>query len=813
MRNLGSYILNLYFRIAFVRQCLWAIFLFAVFSIAAALVFQSSKVLTNPAGWEKSFQVSSFNIVARDITVASRGNIIAAVYEGRAGGAQGIYATLSFDGGVTFLPSLRVAGVTSKTSMNPHAAISPAGHLTVMWHGYIDTESTNRIFFSTSKDYGATWSEPKKLSLGKETEMLPRVYYDDRNRLHLFYHGSVADNINLFHAISDDGEQFKTTGSLIRLTSSMRGAFFPSIQISGKYFFMVWQGKEEDFSDELFFMKSADYGRTWSIKKQITESIGNNDAPSLILHENDLYVAYQNNDEKNWAIKMKKGVDGGRSWKDAPLAASSTMANCYSPAIGLSGNDIMVLWYDTREGKARIYSRKYSVRERNFLPEAEVSEARYESRNPVVVSLGKRLVVFWEERNVIMAKQTDVYAEAPVVFSETNPEGIWSRLPYIVMQWRPPRDESGIAGYAALRNNLPDFNPTVVNMKPNVTQEKITDNITDGISYYHIRAVDGAGNFSRTIHYKLQLAVNPLPGPVIVSPTHPQGKPSPSMAPAFSWAIDEPERIKGFVYSLSRDAIKMPDQFTTELKTAFSDIEDGNYFFTVAAVDKTNQISRVSTYDFIIGPLDRAVDPDYFNRIAEEEKKFQKYYQEHFKFYREYGTPVPVIARTPGVMIQFPFDVRRVFDGNSFKAIIVPANIRPESIVGYSVYINDDNIQPADRVNHKGSIIEVKGLKSGDYYIGVKCKYAVGARGSGAYAWTKPYVAKVSIQLPAERSPVVYYAKNVMDKFPRRFSIITVTFVGLGLVITTMGYGTRISFYLQLFLFRLKERYRRMAKK
>ncbi len=811
MRQMVSYILNLYFRIAFLRQLLWGIFLFAVFSIAAALVFQSGRVLTNPAGWEKSFQASSFNVVARDITVASRGNIIAAVYEGRAGGAQGIYATLSFDGGVTFMPSLRVAGVASKTTMNPHAAISPAGHLTVMWHGYIEAESTNRIFYSTSRDYGATWSDPKKLALGKKAEMLPRVYYDDRNRLHLFYHGSVEDNINLFHAISDDGEKFKTTGSLIRLTSSMRGAFFPSIQFSGKYFYMVWQGKEEDFSDELFFMKSSDYGRTWSMKKQITKSSGNNDAPSLMLHENILYAVYQNNDEKNWAIKMIKSVDRGWSWDDRPLAVSATMANCYSPAIGVSGSDLMVLWYDTREGRAHIYSRKYSAREKNFQPESEVSEARYESRNPVVVSMGKRLLLFWEERNVIMAKQTDVYAEPPAVFSETNPEGRWSRLPYVVMQWRPPRDESGIVGYAALRNEIPDFNPTVVNMKANVTTEKITDSI----SYYHIRAVDGAGNFSRTIHYRLQLAVNPLPGPVIVSPTHTQGKPTASMAPAFTWAIDEPERVKGFIYSLSRDAIKMPDQFTTDLKTEFSGIEEGNYFFSVAAVDKTNQISRISTYDFIIGAPDGIVDPEYYKRIAEEEKKFQKNYEKyHQKYYRDRGVyEETYIARAPGVMIQFPFDVRKTFSRDSFKAIIVANNIRRESIVGYSIFIDDDRILPADRVNHKGTILDVKGLRNGEYYIGVKCKYVVVVNGTERYYWTKPYVAKVSIQLPAERSPVVYYARNVMEKFPRRFGIITITFVGLGLVITTMGFGTRISFFLQLFLFRLKQLYRRMAKK
>ncbi len=815
MKNMISYILNLYFRIAFLRQLLWAIFLFAVFSIAAALVFQSNRVLTNPAGWEKSFQASSFNVVARDITVASRGDIIAAVYEGRAGGAQGIYATLSFDAGVNFLPSLKVAGVASRTAMNPHAAISPAGHLTVMWHGYIEAESTNRIFYSTSKDYGATWSEPRKLSLGKDTEMLPRVYYDDRNRLHLFYHGGVGDSINLFHAISDDGEKFETTGSLIRLTSSMRGAFFPSIQISGKYIFMVWQGKEEDFSDELFFMKSSNYGRTWSMKTQITKSNGNNDAPSLILHENTLYVVYQNNDEKNWSIKMIKGVDRGWSWKDVPLNVSTTMANCYSPGIGLSGSDLMILWYDTREGRAHIYSRKYSTREKNFLPEAEVSEARYESRNPVVVSMGKRLVVFWEERNVIMAKQTDVYAEPPAVFSETNPLGTWSRIPYIVMQWKQPGDESGIVGYAALRNEIPDFNPTVVNLKPNITSDKITENLTDGISYYHIRAVDGAGNFSRTVHYKLQLAVNPLPGPVVVSPTHGQGKSTPSTMPVFSWAVDEQERVKGFVYSLSKDTIKMPDQFTTDLKAEFRDLEEGNYFFNVAAVDKTNQVSRISTYDFIIGAPDRVIDPEYYKRIAEEEKKFQKYFEKYYRFQRKddqrkyEGT---AIARAPWVMIQFPFDVRKVFAKDSFKAIVA-CNIPPQSVVGYSVFIDDEMNQPADRVNHKGRIIDVKGLHNGYYYIGVKCKYVAVVNGATRYYWTKPYIAKISIQLPAERSPVIYYAQRVMEKFPRRFGLVTITFIGLGLVITTMGFGTRISFYFQLFLFRLKQLYRGMAKK
>jgi len=637
MRRLISYLMNLSLRFAFVRQVLWGLLVCAVFSIAAAIVFQNARVSSNPVGWEKSFQVSSFTIVARDVAVASRGDMVFAVYEGAPGGRRGIFISPSFNGGQTFMQAIRVAPAVSKTPLNPHAAISPAGHVTVMWHAYLENESTSRIFYSISRDMGATWSEPKKLALKKDMEMLPRVYYDERNVLHLFYHGSTGENINLFHATSEDGERFRTTGSLIRLSGSMRGAFFPSIHISGKYFFMVWQGKEEDFSDELFFMNSANYGRTWSMKKQITSSVGNNASPAVLLHDNVLYVVYQNNDERNWSIKMLRGPDRGRSWDKEPLTVSTTMANCYSPSVGVTNGQIMVLWYDTREGGARIFARKYAMAEKNFLPEVEVSEARYASRNPWVISMGKRLLVFWEERNAVMAKQTDVYVAPPEVYSPTNPEGKWSRLPYVQIEWTRPRDESGIAGYAALWNTIPDFNPTVVNIKPNVTSEKISENITDGISYYHIRAVDGAGNFSRTIHYPIRLAVNPLPAPVVASPTNPQGRPAQADETVFSWKIDEMERVKGFLYALSKDGIKMPDAFTTDLRAAFSGLEEGNYFFSVAAVDRANQISRVSTYDFIVGPPDRVVDPDYYKRIAKLEKDF-------LKQKRPYRLPGPEVA-------------------------------------------------------------------------------------------------------------------------------------------------------------------------
>src|SRR4030043_58873 len=118
MKRLLSYMMNLYFRFAFFRKGLWWIFVLAVFAVAAALIFQNSRVSTNPVGWEKGFQVSSYNIVARDMSVASRGDVVVTAYEGLAGGAPGIYASISFNGGGGLLPPPRGGAVAAKTT--PH---------------------------------------------------------------------------------------------------------------------------------------------------------------------------------------------------------------------------------------------------------------------------------------------------------------------------------------------------------------------------------------------------------------------------------------------------------------------------------------------------------------------------------------------------------------------------------------------------------------------------------------------------------------------------------------------------------------------
>jgi hypothetical protein len=52
-------------------------------------------------------------------------------------------------------------------------------------------------------------------------------------------------------------------------------------------------------------------------------------------------------------------------------------------------------------------------------------------------------------------------------------------------------------------------------------------------------------------------------------------------------------------------------------------------------------------------------------------------------------------------------------------------------------------------------------------------------------------------------SPFIRYARGVVDRFPPRVARIAILCVGLGLVMTTFGFGSRIAFHVQRARFRL----------
>lgn len=787
MNRLSGYILNLYFRFPGIRLFFMMVIIFIIFSIVSVVLMISDDVKTDPVGWDKMKILSPAGVSARNVHADRKGNFVAAVYEGTTKRNKGIYVTLSFDGGITFTDSVKISEFRSEINNNPRVAVSGRGEIYVTWYILSEDESGSSIYYARSDDMGVTWSEPAVISFGMQMEILPEPKFDDKERLHLFFTSYSGSSFNLFHAITEENKMFGKPEPVIEVKGNMRGAFFPAIKFMKNYIIVVCQGKEESYTDHLFFTISDDYGSSWSGVDRITSGKFNNQAPSIEVYDDTIYLVYMNNSEKNWSINMLRGYKFGSRWDIDPVKISTTNANCYSPDItAFVDNELFITWYDLREKGNRIFYRKYSLKNKELLPENKLSVKQTSGKNPLCINTSKRLVVLWEEAGRIAVNYSDIYVSAPSVFSSSHPEDRWSTDNTALIKWKKPSDESGIAGYATIIDKNPYTNPTIQNQRSDASSILATG-LDDGITYFHIRAIDGAGNMSRTVHYKLQISSNPLAMPVVVSTTHPENGKSELTDAVFRWAVNDSRRLKGFVYSISKDTAIKPVKFLKDFEIQFNDLEKGVYYFNIAAVSATNQVSRVATYSFVVG--EGVIDTDYLKNIADRD------YMKENK---------GKISYTPAVEIDLPFGDSGKYNSGSFTALLKPLHVPMENVSGYSVLIGNEKRTPPEKINLMSEIMNITGLTKGNYTIGVKCRYYKTVNGRKKYYWTEPVYKSFAIVPDTVITPFDMIYSRLMQKFgsaPFVFSMIILLF---SVMVLYRGYGVRISFYAKMINYRLK---------
>ena len=797
MNRFTGYLLALYNRFPRLRLFIFMVFLFVFFSITSTVLMVSKDVRTEPVGWDRMRTISPSGLAAKHADVDRQGNLIAAVFEGLSDGNSRIYISFSFNGGNSFSEPIRLAEFKSKINNNPRVAISNQGEIYVTWYLLSDDESTSQIYCISSKDMGANWSKPGIVTFGMQMEMLPEPLFDERGVLHIFF-TSYKDNIfNLFHAARDDENTFNKPNQVLRISGNMKGSFFPAIKSIKNNIIVVCQGKESNFSDHLFFTSSDNYGKSWSGVDKITTGRSNHQSPAIEIYDDIIYLVYMNNNDRNWAIEMLRGYTLGKRWDTEPVKISSTNVNCYSPNIVASSDrELFISWHDLREGESKIFYRSYSIKEKELLKESKLSVKQQQARNPIGINTGTRLMLLWEEGNRIVENSSDNYVPVPVVSASSHPEDDWSRESAAIIKWTKPFDESGIIGYATMIDKNPYTDPVIQTQTGDATSMYV-GGLDDGVTFFHIRAIDGAGNMSRTVHYRLQVSSNPLSMPVVVSTTHPENKKSDLNDAVFKWAINDSRRLKGFLYSFSKDVAYKPEKFIQDFEIKFDNLESGVYYFNIASVSATNQISRVTTYCFIVS--EGVIDQDYLNKIANMDYKFRD---------MGGGARTPRTAGTavyrPSVEINLPFGNYGKYSGDSFTALLKPLNIPAGNVSGYSVTLDNSKNTPPDKINLMSEILSISSLSRGDYTIGVKCRYFKIVNNKKVYFWTEPIYKSFTIVPSIIGSPVNDIYVTLDKKFNDSPYILSMIVFLFSMLIVYKGYRTKIIFYMKLFNYRLR---------
>lgn len=757
------------------------------------------KVVSTPVGWEKEFQLTDDKIEVISFHNARKGNLVAAAIYGKRDGKSGIFSMISFDGGRSFFKPEMIARLEDSEAqpiVHPRIALSGDGHISVVWQYYEGEEFHYRIYGASSSDKGANWNSARILLSPGEMEILPQNFYDDRNRLHLLYHSMEKDKISIYHSIetaSQKGSTFSKPDLVSQSEAEIRGAFFPAIAYREKTIYVVWQGKENKSSltDDLYFTFSENYGQKWSPSKKITYEESNDSSPSLLIKDNELYLVYLNDGSTNWQLYMQRAIQLGEFWDEKPILISKTNVNSFQPQIKLMPDkSLTAFWYQPAENeKMKLYSSTFKEESQSFSPPQSISEDQESIKQPCVTTNESELSALWINTGKIMGVRNDIYTKPPRVSSHTHPYGKWSPFGTAEIEWKEPDDISGIAGYATILNDQKYFDPTVQNIDAGATSTNVPF-LRDGISYFHIRAIDKAGNYSRTIHYPLLVSASQLSIPKVTSSTHPESKPSDARNLEIEWSIEDSERIAGYYYTLSRDSAQIPEKKTENTSLVINNLKDGRYFFTVRGVDKTGSEGKIATYELIVGDAKKLDSKDY-EKIAKDlehdEKTFTKEKSDtvvatnfetdgsHSTLYSEdeVGPLFPELDLELFINRENISQKGTLVFTLQLKKELIP-DIKTRSF-NYTVYRDNEKVREGTSDNGN---IKLNGLPEGDYSITAKAIYVYNDDPDQIKRHTRQIEVETLIKSPAA-IPVDLFYERIFSGFIRDWKLNSVFILSL----------------------------------
>ena len=167
----------------------------------------------------------------------------------------------------------------------------------------------------------------------------------------------------------------------------------------------------------------------------------------------------------------------------------------------------------------------------------------------------------------------------------------WSNVNAAVATWSGATDVSGIDGYSFAWSPDAGFVPDQVkDVEENVTSSSAT--LADGRHWFHIRARDGAGNWSNAVHFGPFLVdTYPSAKPTLSSPTHRVGVASANRTVEINWISlgDSVSGLDGFSFAWSRQQLVPVDQTKDAeegvVRTTSPRLDPGAWWFGIRARD------------------------------------------------------------------------------------------------------------------------------------------------------------------------------------------------------------------------------------
>jgi hypothetical protein len=318
-------------------------------SLAVGLLCSTPIVLAD-WGPAKRLTWTAGNSLCPAIAVYSSNIIHLAWFDNSLGNSE-IYYERSVDGGKSWSPVRRLTW-TNGNSLGPAIAADSRNAVHVVWTD--DTKFYGEIHYKRSKDGGATWGSAKNLSLTSKHSGDVDMAIDSNNWIHVIWEDNTPGNFEIFYTRSKDGGA--TWSAPKRLTWTPGLSSVPALAIDPSNGIHVLWYDDTPGNLEIFYTRSKDGGATWSAPKRLTWTTGASVDPAIAVDSgNAIHVVWQDNSPGNFETYYRRSKDGGTTWGMAKRL-TWTSAQSFGPAVAADSSRIVyIVWYDGTLDNYEIY--------------------------------------------------------------------------------------------------------------------------------------------------------------------------------------------------------------------------------------------------------------------------------------------------------------------------------------------------------------------------------------------------------------------------------------------------------------------------
>jgi hypothetical protein len=692
----------------------------AVFSFLIFPLFLDAKKGSLPAGWDKPISIAVKNIKAGNPGYCASKNKFYLVFNGekivKGISKNNIYFTENKPGTLSFLKPKPL--LTNSRGFNTNPSIAAGnGRTVIVFQDESETGLQLGVRIRESANEPFNKSDPIIFENGMA--LFPQLFHS-KGRFHLFYMlGKAKFSVN--YSYSDDGEDWSGSEQLGgTLSEGIQGNFFPGIGVKGENIDIVFQKRGKNLPDELFYIYSKNNGSSFSDAQQITNNKFKDFSPQPIRTKKSLLIVYQAKKNITWDIFYKKLE--GEKWS-TPFQLSQKQSQAYRPAI-FSDHEkrANICWYGEQKQikYTQIYCGFLDETKPDKIKDNRISPPSKAARNPVGFKLGGYSGVLYRikaKHSYFMIHPKDEKAEMPKIKSSTHPENKVVKSSNVIFTWKKPYDISGIAGYAMQITQSPDSEPEQMNLGAS-SVKYVQKKMTSGYHYFHLRAVDKAGNISKTAHYKFGID-SEVPGkPNISSDTHNNLEAEPGDKLEFSISSFDDSGIKYYKYVHSKNAAAKLTLTSKKEELVLYNRPAGTYYLRIQAVDNVGNTSLISSYKHLV------------------------------------STPTGTGTGkqpAPGIALPDPGD-DDFYTKRKIRVKLIP--VIDEKILGVAYKIDENETDPSTKIKTKKLKFNAKFKESGNYFINLWVKYQY----SG---WSEIKRKAISIELkkakPSKRPYIALY--------------------------------------------------------